>query len=484
MAQANLSTSTPNTETSLTLKIAIICTAFISLLAIVQPSVLPVNSVILSIALMIAMCLIRMPVAVALIAAAMVGAIHSGMTAHQAIGAVNENLASGAQVGMTYIMIGAFAVALARSGLLDLLAKKCTNTVNNNQSIKSIKWLLFTLFIIASVMSQNIIPVHIAFIPVMIPPLLVIFNKLHIDRRAVACIIACSISVSYLLLPTGFGAIYLFEILLPNVNATAAEFNVSITTDQVPQAMFLPVMGIVAGMFVAVFFSYRKPRQYDTQKTEQLVVNNHEAKLNFKELFFVLAAIAVALIFQVKFDSLLLGSMVGFILLTLSGVFNWKQQDDVFTEGMRMMVQIAVIITIAAGFAGVLTATGSIPSLVESTAELIGHNKAIAALLMLLVGLFITIGFGDSFASVPILAPIYVPLALSLGFSPAATIALLGASAALGDAGSPASTISLGVTSGLNADGQHDHIRDSVIPTFTHANFGMVIFAWAAALIL
>ncbi|MDD1829742.1 sodium:proton antiporter, partial [Photobacterium sp. ZSDE20] len=330
----------------------------------------------------------------------------------------------------------------------------------------------------------NIVPVHIAFIPVMIPPLLAIFNKLRIDRRAVACIIACSISVSYLLLPTGFGAIYLFEILLPNVNSAGEAYDLTVTASQIPSAMFLPVMGIVAGMLVAVFITYRKPRDYDAEVTSKLVFHNEQPTLKVGQLLFVLGAIAVALLCQILFDSLLIGAMVGFMLLTVSGVFKWQQQDDVFTEGMRMMVQIAVIITIASGFAGVLEATGEIPSLVQSTGELIGNNKAIAALLMLLVGLFITIGFGDSFASVPILAPIYVPLALSLGFSPAATVALLGASAALGDAGSPASTISLGVTSGLNADGQHDHIKDSVIPTFTHANFGMVLFAWIAALIL
>ena len=104
---------------------------------------------------------------------------------------------------------------------------------------------------------------------------------------------------------------------------------------------------------------------------------------------------------------------------------------------------------------------------------------------MLIVGLFITIGFGDSFASVPILAPIDIPLALTLGFSPMAAVALLGASAALGDAGSPASTITLGATSGLNADGQHDHIRVfGLLRPLCTLNFGMMIFAWIAAMIL
>lgn len=147
-----------------------------------------------------------------------------------------------------------------------------------------------------------------------------------------------------------------------------------------------------------------------------------------------------------------------------------------------MMAQIAVIITIASGFAGVLQATGEIDPLIRTSADLIGGNMTLGAFVMLLVGLFI--GFGDSFASVPILAPIYVPLAVTLGFDPLAVMSLLGAAAALGDAGSPASTISLGVTAGLDADGQHDPIRDTVIPTFLHCNIGMLLFAWAAAMLL
>ena len=172
--------------------------------------------------------------------------------------------------------------------------------------------------------------------------------------------------------------------------------------------------------------------------------------------------------------------MIGFMILGFSGIYSWKEQDDVFTQGIRLMAEIAVIITIASGFAGVLTATGDIDPLVASATEFFGNNQLLGAAIMLLVGLFITIGFGDSFASVPILAPIYIPLAVALGFSPLATIALLGASAALGDAGSPASTITLGATAGLNADGQHDHVKDSVIPTFLHANIGMLLFTWIA----
>ena len=58
-----------------------------------------------------------------------------------------------------------------------------------------------------------------------------------------------------------------------------------------------------------------------------------------------------------------------------------------------------------------------------------------------------------------------------------ATIVLISAAAALGDAGSPASDTTLGPTSGLNADGQHDHIWDTCVPTFLVYNSALMIAA-------
>ena len=45
-----------------------------------------------------------------------------------------------------------------------------------------------------------------------------------------------------------------------------------------------------------------------------------------------------------------------------------------------------------------------------------------------------------------------------------ATILLVTIAAACGDAGSPASDTTLGPTSGLSVDGQHEHIKDTCIP--------------------
>lgn len=340
-------------------------------------------------------------------------------------------------------------------------------------------------------LSQNLVPVHIAFIPILLPPLLSVLNRLRIDRRAVAVVVACSMSASYLLLPTGFGAIYLNEMLLTNVNEFGGPRGLTATPDMAWKAMFWPVMGLVAGMLIAVIFSYRKPRDYpQTQQADCLSAargsagSDNAVSLHPFQLIMTLIAVAAALVFQIAFDSLLVSGMIGFLILTLAGVFRWREQDDVFTQGVLMMSHIAIIITVASGFAGLLNTTGEIDPLIAAVGGYIGDNTALGVFLMLFVGLFITIGFGDSFASVPTLAPIYIPLALEMGLDPLAAVCLVGASAALGDAGSPASTISLGVTSGLAADGHHDHIRDTVIPTFLHCNIGMLLFAGFAVLVL
>ena len=149
-----------------------------------------------------------------------------------------------------------------------------------------------------------------------------------------------------------------------------------------------------------------------------------------------------------------------------------------------MMSLIGLIMITAQGYAEVLKKSGQIEPLVQQTSAMFNGSKALAATIMLVVGLIITMGIGSSFSTLPIISAIYVPLCVSLGFSPVATVSLIGTAGALGDAGSPASDSTLGPTAGLNADGQHDHMRDSVIPTFLHFNIPLLIAGWIAAMVL
>ena len=94
------------------------------------------------------------------------------------------------------------------------------------------------------------------------------------------------------------------------------------TADMAPKAMALPVLGLVAGLLVAVFISYRRPRDYVTPSTTAAAARPASpARLKPLQLVITLGALAVALVFQLKFDSLLLGAMVGFLILGVSGIF-------------------------------------------------------------------------------------------------------------------------------------------------------------------
>jgi predicted histidine transporter YuiF (NhaC family) len=165
-------------------------------------------------------------------------------------------------------------------------------------------------------------------------------------------------------------------------------------------------------------------------------------------------------------------------------VVRWKEGDDVVQRGVAMMGFIAFVMLLASGYASVLQETGAVKELVSASGDILKSNQLLAAAMMLLVGLLITMGIGSSFGTVPIIAAIYVPLCSELGFSVLATAALIGTAGALGDAGSPASDSTLGPTSGLNADGQHHHIWDTCVPTFLHYNIPLFVFGLIAAMIL
>ena len=447
------------------------------------------NAIVLAILVMVGLSLARVSVVFALIVATLIGGLYAGMPIGEILDAFNEGLGNGATIALSYAVLGAFAVALSRSGITELLASRAIGRFQLDESGGSRRTVTYTLLaalLAAAVSSQNLIPVHIAFIPVLVPPLLKLMNHLQLDRRLVACVITFGITAPYMLLPVGFGAIFLNDILLANLNESGAALGLEVTRQMVPLAMAIPIGGMALGLAVAVFWSYRNGRDYQDRELAHGDKSPQEAALSlagWQKAMLVISLVGTVTV-QLMTGSMVLGGIFGFALLSMSGVFRWHEQDGIFTEGMRMMALVGFIMISAAGFASVMQASGEVEGLVASSADLIGDNKGLAALIMLLVGLFITMGIGSSFSTIPIIASLYVPLALSFGFSPMATVALVGTAAALGDAGSPASDSTLGPTAGLNADGQHDHIWDSVVPTFLHYNIPLIVFGWVAAMVL
>jgi len=439
------------------------------------------NAVVAAVGIMLVLSLCRINVVVALIIGALAGGLFGGLGMEGTLAAFNKGLGAGATVALSYALLGAFAVAIGKSGLAHALSDKALALVGRQQSARgadSVKWLLIGLLAVVSVASQNVLPIHIAFIPLLVPPLLYVLSKLQIDRRLIACVITFGLITPYMFIPVGFGNIFLNNILLANV----AKAGVDLSGVNVTQAMLVPALGMVFGLLVAVFFSYRRKRVYDLARIEQ--VQRVNTAYNPRTLGVAGLAVAVAFAAQLWLDSMIIGALLGFIVFTVSGVVRWREADDLFTEGMKMMAMIGFIMISAQGFAEVMTATGQVASLVDASAGLIGDNRGLGVMLMLLVGLLVTMGIGSSFSTVPIIAAIFVPLCMALGFSPMATVCIVGTAGALGDAGSPASDSTLGPTSGLNVDGQHHHIWDSVVPTFLHYNLPLLVFGWVAAMML
>lgn len=450
------------------------------------------NAVIIAVVVMLGLAVARVHVVLALLIGAIVGGLVGGLGIDGSFIAFQEGIGNGASIALNYALLGAFALAIANAGLPRLLAESIINRIDaddddtKEKAVAVAKWLTVAGLLLMAIMSQNLVPVHIAFIPLIVPPLLSVLNKMQLDRRLITCVLTFGLVTTYFFVPVGFGNIYMNDILRNNiVEAGMPEAN----TVSVMQAMAIPALGMLVGVLFAIFVSYRKKRVY-----KDIPISEDAAKaVEISRYRITISIIALVATFGVQIvlqyldsdaDSLLAGALVGLaIMLAFRGV-EWKQSDDIYTEGMRMMALIGFIMITAQGFANVMAETGDVETLVESTAAAFDGNQALASLAMLLVGLVVTMGIGSSFSTLPIISTIYVPLCISLGFSPLATVALVGTAGALGDAGSPASDSTLGPTSGLNVDGQHDHIRDSVIPTFLHFNIPLIAFGWAATMLL
>lgn len=425
------------------------------------------NPVVVSVILLCILCVARINVLLAII----VSAIAAGLCAKMDITTIMHTFISGmgdnSETALSYILLGAFAAAMTHTGLAPVLAKKIAGI------IKGRAYILLSIITAIAIMSQNLIPVHIAFIPILIPPLLHLMNKLKIDRRAVACALAFGLKTPYIAIPAGFGLI--FQGLIAD-NLTQNGMKVAV--GDIWKSNWFLALARLTGLLIALFITYRKPREYKDIEISADTAMEEAEDLKFnKNHYLTLFAAVVTLGVQLWTNSLPLGALVGLTVIFGTGAIDHKKMDKLMNEGIGLMGYVAFVMLVAAGFAFVLKQTGAIDSLVHACAAFMGGSRLLAATIMLAIGLFITMGIGTSFGTIPILAVLFVPICAKIGLSVPATVILMSAAAALGDAGSPASDTTLGPTAGLNADGQHNHITDTCIPTFLHYNIPLIIFA-------
>lgn len=428
------------------------------------------NPIVLSVIAMSILCLLRFNVLLSVIVASLVAGLAGGMTVTTTIESLIGGMGGNSETAFSYILLGALAIVIGRSGLATVVTKKITNIVGT-------KKVAFTLLIaFVSCFSQNLIPVHIAFIPILIPPLLVVMNRMKIDRRAVACALTFGLKAPYVSLPVGFGLLFMTII---KDQMVANGVNVSIS--DIASVMWIGGISMVVGLLLAIVY-YSRNREYEDIAVVQEEPTEHTTRMT-PDCWKGLAGAAVAFVAQLYFKSLPIGALAGLAVFFATGLIKWSKMDEDVDGGIRMMGTIAFVMLIAAGYANVLRETNSVEHLVSATVSII-DSKLVGAIVMLIVGLLITMGIGTSFGTIPVIASIYIPMGLHLGFSVPAIILLIGIAAALGDAGSPASDSTLGPTSGLNADGQHNHIWDTCVPTFIFYDITLLVGGVVGALVL
>ena len=422
------------------------------------------NPIILSVVVLCLLCLVKVNVLFALIFAALTAGLSGGLGINQTMTLLTDGFSANATTALSYILLGTFAVAIAKTGLMQMLVSWISKHLGSRRLI----FCLVLAFI--ACLSQNVVPVHIAFIPLLIPPLLNLMNKMQLDRRAAACALSFGLEAPYITLPIGFGLI--FQGIVAD---SMTRSGMPTTVSDVASVNWILGASMFIGLLFAIFVLYRKPRRYEENDTVHLSGDiPTETHFNAKH-WAALVAIILAVVVQIIWQSLPLAALFGLIVMMLGRAFRFYELDQHIASGISMMGFIAFVMLIAGGYAAVINETGAVNALVQSVIPYLMTNKVLAATLIVVIGLLVTMGIGTSFGTVPILAVIYVPLCTAVGFSLPATILLMSAAGALGDAGSPASDTTLGPTSGLNADHQHDHIWDTCVPTFIVYNIPLML---------
>ncbi len=427
------------------------------------------NPAFVAIICMSVLSLLRLNVMLSMISATLIAGLMGGLGITESFNAMIDGMKGNLNIALSYILLGALAVAIAKSNLIKVALSKLIGLMDYKRST-----FCFLIAFIAC-FSQNLVPVHIAFIPILIPPLLHLMNRLELDRRAVACALTFGLQAPYLVLPVGFGLIFQTTIL-EQLKANG----VSTTIAQITGVMWIAGLAMVAGLFLAVLTLYKKPRRYKEKSFD--IENYASLQLNYHD-YLTFIGIVVAFVIQLATDSMPLAAFLALAIILLGRGIKFKETDSLMDDSVKMMAFIAFVMLVASGFGEVLQKVHAIDGLVNAITSII-QGKFLGAFLMLVVGLFITMGIGTSFGTIPIIAVFYVPLCTKLGFSTESMILLIGIAAALGDAGSPASDSTMGPTCGLNADNQHNHIYDTCVPTFLVYNLPLIVFGVVGALLL
>ena len=90
---------------------------------------------------------------------------------------------------------------------------------------------------------------------------------------------------------------------------------------------------------------------------------NVEKEVKTRNLVFAAIALIASLAVQIPTGSMIIGSLVGIMILYITGALKVKEADEVLSDGMRMMAFVGFVMISANGFSAVINATGDVEPL-------------------------------------------------------------------------------------------------------------------------
>lgn len=383
------------------------------------------NPMLVATVVMVVLCLLKVEVFFSIVASVFVCIFLSGANVNDSFWLFINGMGGNNEIVYGLLVMGMLGVVMQEIKMGEVLVPRLSRLIGNKV------WLIPVFLCLMAVLSETVVLIYVTFVPIFIPPFISLFNKYKVDRRMLVTVINAGMQIGYVCIPVGIGAVYMGIVQ----SAMADNGLDGVGLSQVAAANLPILLALILGVIAAIVV-FREPRAYTATDVVEEAANQANTPLPKMEAKHWLTLVSAVIIVVVLFmtSNIPLSATCGVAFLILCGV-------------VRL-------------------------------------NKLIAAFFMLVVGLAVTMGIGTSFGTVPIVATILVPLGQSMGMSTAAIIMLVAAAGALGDSGSPASENTLVCTSVFNADGQHDHIRDTCIPAFLCVNIPLVLVCTVAACLI
>ena len=329
------------------------------------------NPAIIAVVLLCVLCLKKVNVLLAIIVSTLVAGLLSGMDIKHVMDVFISGMGGNSETALSYILLGAFAATMAHSGFTNKLAGWITKIISGK------KWMLFLILTLIAMASQNIVPIHIAFIPIIIPPLLSTMNVLKIDRRAVASVLAFGLKMPYITIPVGFGLIFQ-NLIADNI----IQNGVNVAREDIWKSTVILGIGMVVALLVSLLITYRKPRNYEDKPLSFSIETT--AECNKYTIWVVALAAILTFTVQLLTHSLPLGALVGLGVIFTFKVIPQNKMDHMMNEGIYLMGYVAFVMLVAAGFASVLKESGAIEALVNNALLIMPENIILTSLLILM----------------------------------------------------------------------------------------------------